>query len=98
MEQEKKLCPMNVLNSLVTPPQLIVGVTPALKRGISVLKQQLVCCDLLEPLARAGITLRVVHVFRHLQKISLSELISLGSNYSQWRETGIAGRDLSDML
>lgn len=63
VEQEKKLCPMNVLNSLVTPPQLIIGVTPALKRGISVLKQQLVCCDLLEPLARAGITLRVVQTF-----------------------------------
>lgn len=89
---------MNVPSSLVTLPRLIIGVAPALKRDISVLNQQLFCCGLLELLARAGIILHVLHVFRRLQGISLSELISLGSNYSQWRETGIAGCDLSDML
>lgn len=59
---------MNVLSSLATLPQLIIGVAPALKRAICVL--QLVCCGLLEPFARVGIILHVLHAFRHLQRIS----------------------------
>lgn len=89
---------MNVLNCSATLPQLIIGVIPALKCDISVLNQQLVCWGLLKPLAREGIILHVLHVFRHLHRISLPELISLGSSYSQWRETGISGCDLSDVL
>lgn len=96
--KQAELCPLNILSSLVTPPQLIIGVVPVVMLDISVLSQQLVCCGLLEPLASEGNYLARLHVFRHLQRISLSQLISLGSSYSQWRETGVAGYDLSDML
>lgn len=52
--KQAELCPLNILNSLVTPPQLIIGVVPAIMLDISVLSQQLVCCSLLEPLASEG--------------------------------------------
>lgn len=57
--QPKELCPVNILNSSVTPPQFIIGAVLAINLDISVLNQQLVCSSLLEPLASVGIILYV---------------------------------------
>lgn len=57
--QPEELCPVNILNSSVTPPQFIVGAVLAVNLDISVLNRQLVCSSLLEPLASVGIILYV---------------------------------------
>lgn len=77
---------------------LIFGAALALKWDVSVLNQHLLLLWSLGALAGAGIILHALHVYRHLKKVSSSELISLGLQLQSVEGAGIAGCDLPDML
>lgn len=71
---------------------LIIGAALALKWVVSVLNQHFLLWSL-GALAGAGIILHALHIYRHLKKVSLSEL-----QLQSVEGAGIAGCDLPDML